>query len=92
MSHALTLTRMSQPTKRKQVRIYLDDATEAHLAEVMKRFPRYNESFVMTELLAAGLEACADNGYAFSLPLKFHLISMPHALNETEVKYTKGKK
>lgn len=82
---------MSQPLKRKQVRVYLDDATEANLLEVMKRFPRYNESFVMTELLAAALEACADNGYGFTLPMKFNIIN-GFVLNETETKYTKSKK
>lgn len=79
---------MSQPTKRKQVRIYLDDATEAHLVEVMKRFPRYSESFIMTDLLAAGLEACAENGYEFSLPLNFHIIGQPQSLNESQVSYS----
>jgi hypothetical protein len=92
MSSALYVTPMSQTTKRKQVRVYLDDATENHLAEVLKRFPRYTESFLMTEILAAGLEACADNSYSFTLPLKFHILSTQGVMNETEIKYTKGKK
>jgi hypothetical protein len=68
---------MASILKRKQVRVYLDQSTESHLARLSDRVKSLSESAIVTELLSAALEACARRGYRLHLPLTFEVLDDP---------------
>jgi hypothetical protein len=69
--------------KRKQVRVYLDQNAENHLAKLSDRVKSLSESAIVTELLWAALEACAERGYRLHLPLIFEVVDEPQPSTKT---------
>ena len=80
---------MEAALKRKQVRVYLDAEAEKHLNAITNGVRRLSESAIVTELVAAALEACANAG-RLNLPVKFHLVEPSNSqLNEPSNRYKK---
>lgn len=80
--------------KRKQVRIYLDDESERRLGIFAGGVRTFSETQILSELVAAALEACEKAGKGLHFPLTFEVVDPPHPpsrlqLNETQTK--KGK-
>lgn len=61
---------MTEPTKKKQVRIYLDSDAESVLSRLTEGTP-LSEAQILTVIASAGLQACKSNGYKLTLPLRF---------------------
>jgi hypothetical protein len=68
--------------KRKQVRVYLDEAAQEKFDRLVSEIGSLSESSVMTALLTAALDACADNGYRMPLPLRFRINELDRGLND----------
>lgn len=77
---------MEAPTKRKQVRIYLDDDAEANLQIIKRGVRTFSESAILTEVVSAALEACAQAG-RLNFPLKFQFVETRVELNEPPPRY-----
>jgi hypothetical protein len=63
----------NNPTKPKQVRVYLNPQNEEMLRSLAANVEELSESQIATMLLSAGLKACADAGNRMPLPLKFEM-------------------
>ena len=64
---------MAEILKRKQVRVNLSIEAEEQLSKLHSAIESLSETDIMTTILAAGLKACAQNGYRMPLPLKFKI-------------------
>lgn len=73
---------MSAALKRKQVRMYLDDADEKRLRALAEAIPVLSEAMIISAILSAGLKACSDAGNRLHLPLGFNISDVSNRLNE----------
>lgn len=82
---------MSAVLKRKQIRMYLDETDEKHLAALVKAIPVLSEAMIVSAILSAGLKACSDAGNRLPLPLHFEIREGDSRLNESPPPYPRRK-
>lgn len=75
--------------KRKQVRIYLGEGAERNLAKMVENIVTQTDTAILTEIVEAGLKACAADGYCLRLPLCFEIVNPPHPIPRLELNETK---
>jgi len=66
-------TPMKANLKGKQVRIYVDDESEAILAKISE-LTGATDTFLTSQILRAGLRSCRDAGNRLPLPLRFEIV------------------
>jgi hypothetical protein len=71
--------------KRKQVRIYLGERAEENLAKMVTNIVTQTDTAILTEIVEAGLKACAADGYRLRLPLFFEITDPPQAPSRLEL-------
>ena len=75
--------------KRKQVRIYLGETAEENLAKMVANIVTQTDTAILTEIVEAGLKACALDGYRLRLPLCFEIVDPPHPVSRLELNEVK---
>lgn len=78
--------------KRKQVRIYLDAESERRLAKMIGGIKTFSETQIVSEIVAAALEACEKDGLHLRLPMTFEIVDPPHPLRRHELNEPKPEK